>query len=271
MSPEADNSGVATPEERLSQQAGLGLPSGANMAVCTLTCAAFACFVGFVVVYAHWGTPLVQRMDHTIGEVLLDQGVRFEEAGEYENAVQCYKQALECRFDGPGDRTYALKRIGALLCWREGPEQGLTYLQEACRRPDCPITVYEPLCNSLIELGRPEEALEAAAQWLRDAKEMNHRGHQANATYYEGMAYRALGDNDRAIELFLEGNDILPGGRNAYELGVFHYKAGDHAKALEFLDLFLKGGAGGRAGYARTLRERILKERESTGAETGDR
>jgi len=268
MSPEAQGIKMAEPAERVPSEDAPGLPAGAGWAVAGLTSAAFIAFIAFVVVYAHWGTPLVQRMDSEIGEVLLERGTRFEEAGEYESAVHCFKQALGGRFDGATSRTYTLKRLGALLCWREGAEAGLHYLQEAYKNTDCPISTYTPLCGALLELGKAEQALEVAARWLREAKASDHAGHQAKAKYYQGKAYQAQGDPAKALTSFLEGNALDPGGTNAYEAGLIYYRAGERDKALELLGLFLeKGGAGERAQYVRSLCERLKAEQAKPGVQ----
>ena len=238
------------------------LPPGTNMAVAGLTGLAFAAYVAFVALYSHFGTPLVQRMHATIGETLLDRGVRFEQVGEYENAAQCYREALECRFDGPKDRTFALKRLGALLWWRDGAEAALPYLEEAYAQPDFPITLFEPLCASLVDVARVDEALDVARRW--SAAAAAHPGQQASAKYYEGRVYIQRGETDRALQAFLEGNDIVPGGFNAYEAAILYYRAGDLDKALPLLEGYLRGGKGDRAKYARSLRERIL-ERQNAG------
>lgn len=221
--------------------------------------AAGVLFTALVWIYAQHGAPIVQRMDRALGMILLEEGERLEAAGEYENAADCYRLALQGEFEAHKYRTYTLKRLGALLWWREGPESALPYLEEAYRQSDAPITLYEPLCDSLLRVGRVDAILPITGRWYKEAEQAGHPDQQALALYYEGKVYQAQGDADRALESFLAGTGIRPGGSNAYELGLAYYHAGRFDEALKYLEQFLETGSGGRVQYARTLREEILE------------
>lgn len=237
-------------------------PTAMNTVVLVLTALAFAAFLTFVAGYARLGTPLIQTMDTNIGEVLFDQGRRFEQAGQYDNAAERYRQALAARFDAPEVRTVVLKRLGTLLWWREGAQAALPYLEEAYAQPDFPPNLYEPLCASLIDVGRLPEAMDVVNRWLSAADQPQR---QADAKYYQGKVYAAQGKTDQALEAYVAGDALVPGGRNAYEAGLFWYKAGDFDKALPYLDRYLRGGSGNTAEYARSLRKKIIEAQGAAG------
>ncbi|HOZ46468.1 MAG TPA: hypothetical protein PLO37_10840 [Candidatus Hydrogenedentes bacterium] len=237
-----------------------GLPPGANRLALSVSAVVFTAFVAFTVVYGLLGTPVVSGLSDRLGEIMFERGKQFEAARQYENAILCYRRALECRFAGAQNRTFTLKRLGTLLYMREGPEVALEYLEEAYHGEDTPITLYAPLCESLIRAGRMEDVLEVAQRWFDEATAAARPDDQAQARYYEGVVYQKQGRHEKARETFLAGQAIRPGGNNAYELGVMAFSNHDYDEALRYLDEFLQGGTGGRAQYARQLRERILLE-----------
>jgi tetratricopeptide (TPR) repeat protein len=217
-------------------------------------------FAAFVVGYARYAEPVIARMDRSLGIVQFEKGQRFQEAGEYANAIQCYQLALEGKFEDPKYRTFTLKALGALLWWREDPQAALPYLEEAYAQPEVPITLYAPLCDSWLQVGRLDEIPSACERWRADAIAQRDAGQHAQAMYYLGRVTRELGDESGAREYFVQGVQLRPGGFNAYELGVSHYRSGEYEQALAYLDEFLEGGSGGRADYARRLRAEILKK-----------
>ena len=234
-----------------------------SLAGVTLVLSLIACcgFCLFVVLYAWMGGRLVEQAVQKQGMIFLEQAERLETAGEYENAAQHYRLALNAEFDAHKYRTYALKRLGALLWWREGAESALPYLREAFQQPDAPITLYGPLCDSLIQLGHRDESYEVLARWRAEARAAQDREQGALSYYYEGMAFQNTGEEAKAREAFLIGTKILPGGNSAYELGVAFHREGDDESALTYLEQFLETGSGNRARYARTLRDEIHQRR----------
>ncbi|MCC6696958.1 MAG: hypothetical protein IT365_15120 [Candidatus Hydrogenedentes bacterium] len=218
-------------------------------------------FCVFVCAYARTGERLLEQSMRKQGMIYLEQAERLETAGEYENAAQHYRLALEAEFDAHKYRTYTLKRLGALLWWREGPQAALPYLQEAFQQPDAPITLYEPLCDSLIQLGRRDEVYDVLARWREEAHAGKDREQEALSYYYEGKAFQESGDEAKAREAFMAGTQVLPGGRSAYELGVAFHREGDDDGALLHLEQFLVTASGDRARYARTLMDEILQRR----------
>ncbi|MCC6490382.1 MAG: hypothetical protein IT364_23055 [Candidatus Hydrogenedentes bacterium] len=235
----------------------------ASLTGVTLVLSLIACcgFSVFVCAYARTGERLLEQSVRKQGMIYLEQAERLETAGEYENAARHYRLALDAEFDAHKYRTYTLKRLGALLWWREGAEAALPYLQEAFQQPDAPITLYEPLCDSLIQLGRHDDVYEVLSRWREDARRGSDREQEALSYYYEGKAFQKTGDEAKAREAFMAGTQVLPGGRSAYELGAGFERKGDDGLALLYLEQFLETGSGERARHARTLIDEILQRR----------
>lgn len=234
--------------------------------ILALSAACFALFVTFVVLYASFGGRFVAGMERSIGDVLLADAVRLENTGDYDNAVQTYRLALESRFRHQQTRTETLRRLGALVGWREGYREALPYLEEAFLNGDYSIWLYEPYGNALLAAARDDEAFALVEEWLARANKEDRIDQQALARSLEGRCYLKRGEKQRALDAFLAGDALQPGGINAYQAGVLSYELGDANRALQLLDLFLRDADGPQAEHARNLRDRICgrirKERQ---------
>lgn len=225
--------------------------------------AACAAFTAFVFVYPRLAGPAIARMDRALGLEQFENGQRLQAAGEYANAIQSYQLALEGHFEDPKYRTFTLKALGALLWWRESAEAALPYLEEAYQSPYAPLTLFDPLCDSLLQTGRIEDIPPVCERWFHEAGLVNDTEQQARALYYLGKVQQERGDDAGALARFYQGVQLHPGGDNAYELGLAYYNAGDNGQALVYLEQFLESGSGGRAQYARDVRDRILSGRSA--------
>ena len=238
----------------------MAIPARALLiAVLTLTAAATVAGGLVAAVYVSYGGPLLERLTVSIGEELMKEGLRYEEAGARENAKERYTLALASRFEGPQNRTFVLKRLGVIL-WQEGDLEGAVgYLREASERPTANINSFEPLCDALYGLGRSEEALAYIERWLAMATAQYDDAEWSAAKFHQGRIALAQDDEETAIEAFRQGNDARPGGRNAAELALLLYNKGRYEEALPILDQYLSsGGVGGRAQYMRQVRARIV-------------
>jgi len=156
-------------------------PRGTAPLIVGLTLLGLAVFLGLSILYAELATAWVEELDRSLAEAAWQQAIRFEKAGQPENAKELYQQALEGRFTSSRDRTDALMRLGRLLWWTEGPERALPYLEEAYNQPDHPIWFYEALCDSLIKVGRENTALAVAEHWQLRASKLRDQPQQARA------------------------------------------------------------------------------------------
>ena len=226
-----------------------------------LVAAATLLLMASAVLYTRYGPALLTRLDVSVGEVLMEEGILLENAGDIEKAEQRYRIALESRFEGPQNRAYTLKRLGKLL-WLDGrDEESLPCLQEAARSPDAPISTFETLCEVLHRLGRYSEIPPVAATWLEAAQEQGNNESVAAAYFQLGRAAKATGDETAAVAHFEKAHALVSGGGPASELANIHYRKGDYALALTYLDEYLGGGATGNcADHARSLRKKILKK-----------
>lgn len=233
---------------------------GLMRSVTLLTCIGMTVFLAGTWLYARTGGPIVDAFDEELGEVLMERGMRFEEAGALENAKATYTQALQRPFHGPQNRADTQKRLG-VLHWQAGEmEAALPYLRQAAEAQPPPVSVFEPLCDCLLALARYDEGREAVRRWMVRAEELGLRAEKAKAKYYEGRIALGEGDRQRAETSFMEGLRELPGGRNASELAQMYYEDGRCEEALPHIEAYLETGTGERAEYFRWLRGHILDE-----------
>ncbi len=222
------------------------------LAICTVL------FVLFLAVYPAWTRPLLARLDMSVGEVLMEEAMRLEEAGALANAEERYKMAVAARFAGEQNRVFALKRLGTLLWQRGEPGRARPYLEEATEGPDAAITAYLPYCHALLALDDFEAARACAAAWLNAAEAAEDSSQAARACHAGGRAALGLGDEAGAIVHFEKGDALVPSGTNASELGMLFYEQKDYAKALHYAASYLESGATGpRARYARDIHRAI--------------
>ncbi|MCP4641223.1 MAG: tetratricopeptide repeat protein [bacterium] len=234
------------------------LPKGTVAAALCLGFGAFLAFTALVLFYGHAGGNLVQGMEDRLGDIAWRQGIRFEKAGQHENAMGSYRLALEGRFQSPLDRTDALMRLGRILWFRQGPEAALPLLEEAYARPGHTPWLYEPLCSSLHGVGRYEEALQVTRRW-QEATDLPP-DYRAKAWYYEGLALRDLGQADQALETFMQGAEVSPGGRCDYEVAMTLYTQKRLREALPYVERYVARNTDARTEHLKNIRARILAE-----------
>ncbi len=239
------------------------MPAGTNVLAVAVTVVAAAGFVVFALAYAHAGGSIVADLGQDLGETLLEQGIRLEEAHQYERAVEVYKEALDTRqFDGEINRTATISRLGKLLWRQHEHEQALEYLQQVRKRPDAPLSAFQALADCLLETGRIDEALSVAREWFEAAEESERREQKELSKFYEGRAWEEQGNIEKALEAYREGYEVEPSGFCAHRLGVLYYKSGEFDRALKYIESYLQEGAGDRADYARSIRKIILQRKQ---------
>lgn len=229
------------------------LVSGLLLIAMTLLC-------GGTLAYIQWAPAMLAKLDLSVGEVLMKEGLRLEEAGATESAMERYRAALAARFAGEQNRVYTLKLLGTLLWGAKDYDAALPLLREAVESPEASPSFFPPYCDTLLHLKRADDLAAAATRWQQLAARSGDEADMAEAKYFEGRAALALGEPARAKAAFTEGLRLHPGGKNAAELAQMAYEEQDYPAALRHIDAYLDSGASGeRAAQLRALRGRITK------------
>lgn len=209
----------------------------------------------FSVGYARNGERLLTRLEVSVGEVLMNDGIRFELAGEIENAKAAYLLALESRFEGSQNRATTLRNLGVIYWLEHDYDNALSYLRQAVNIPAAPVSTYAPLCDVLLHFDRGEEILPLLAPWREAAGQKENFEALSDSYYYEGRVLLARGNATAAYAAFLKGSEYFAGGRSSSELAYLYYQEGRFEDARKYADMYLNSGTDGeRAVYTRDIR-----------------
>jgi len=190
--------------------------------------------------YQIFGPPILQRLEDNVGENLMKLAQALEQNKNTEDAKRIYELATRSRFTGEFNRTYVFYRLG-YLCWADQEfEKSAEYLKQAVQSQEYPQkNAYELLVDSLLRIGKHEEALPYTEQWLQKVQK---REELENAHYYLGRIYQLSNDLSKAEETWIKGHKILPGGKSSFELAFLYKKQGDCKKAVYYAESVLKAG-----------------------------
>lgn len=234
-------------------------PRGLTGLVAGATLVFLAVFLFGVRQYAQHGAAIVHNMDRAVGSVAHEQAVRFEQAGDYAKAKECYLLALQGRFFNRGARSDALMRLGRLLRWHETPEAGLPYLRDALAQPDHDVAVFFALCEALVAAKQADETIRVAQQYYVEARKANDDELCAQAKYFEGEGLLAQGKKDAALAVFIEAEHLRSGGLSACEAGMLLYDRGDVEQAKGYLETCVYSSGSNQSEYAATLLQHMAK------------
>ncbi len=200
---------------------------------------------------------LLARLDVSVGEVLMNEGVRLEEGGFPQDAIQAYQTALRARFQGPHHRIHMLERLGALLRDQRGLESALAALEEAAASQHATLAVFEPLFDTLFQLGRDEEARACFTRWAAAAESEANTAQRAEAAYRMALLCERAGDAEEALAHHAESNRLLPGGPSAWVLAQHQFETGEYKAAQKNVETFLVYAPSSETEDAAALRENI--------------
>lgn len=98
----------------------------------TMALALTAGIAAFALYDAEELVPWSNHLGASVGEVLLDDGLRAEAAGLTDVAEQLYRQSLDARFEGVQNRKMALYTLGEIVSRKPGEtDRAIAYLEEA--------------------------------------------------------------------------------------------------------------------------------------------
>ena len=184
-----------------------------------------------------WGSLVLPGLSKSLAEVAMEQGERWEAAGNLREARDYYEQALAGRFHGEANRNHCEKRLGVVLLRLGEHRAALQHLARAQASPLRSVNGFGPLVEVLMSLERWEEAKREAERWLEESgdESINRAGaHQAL-----GMIALEGGELDDAERHFQEA--LWPNTPNAARAGLarVHAARGDRAKARDTMAEYL--------------------------------
>ncbi len=230
-----------------------------DAAVLAVSAVAALLFALGTVVLASGGGAVVNPMGGQIGDLVMQEAIRFETAEMIPEAVGAYKKAVAGKFDVPVNRLHALRRLGLLTLKTDGPEAALPYLAESAAGDNAPPDSYQALCNVFVTLGRYEEAIDAAQRWVARAEALKVRPDQAAYAWLAlGNAHKGAKAYDDALAAFEKGRQADPLSQNSYEAAAIYCQQGKLDEAASVLEAFLKAAEGANVPASRVSSARGL-------------
>jgi hypothetical protein len=144
--------------------------------IIAFTVAAMSLVVGAMFVYYRDGGTLVAAQEDTVGEMLLDEGLRFE-AGRYnDQAKEKYKQAESARFQGEKNLRHLQLKLGQYVGDTEYFRLASTGNELAKVKPSLWLDAWVGLCDSLAGQRQWEDLAKAVEAWGRAVEDAGPRG-----------------------------------------------------------------------------------------------
>ena len=206
----------------------------------------------FCLAYVSLGAGFVEGLEHNLGEVLMREGGRLEQAQQYDAAIETYRRALAQTFRGAHNEAHVHKRLGTLLWQRQQWAEAAEVLRRAQAHPAHDTGVYLPLVDSLRHIGRLDEAAARIEDW--DAMAEDEPPESAALRHYHmGRIAAAQGDIGRAVDVWRHAAALHPSGLGAYALGLHLFEQGEPASARPHLRAFAEQNTGDQAANARAI------------------
>jgi tetratricopeptide (TPR) repeat protein len=227
-------------EETRSEDATSRLnPPGAFTSFLIAAAVAYVGMLVFVFAFGMYGDRLTAGIDTACAEAAFPSGQEAESRGNYELAIQRYRQALQGRFADKA-REYqcgrslgeALLRVGryeeALDAYRSLPPEAFTSAGH-----------WTGYVTSLFRAGQYEETMRSGAEWLAKAQAANDREQILWAGATLGRAAEQLGDLDEALNYYRTTSVVAPDGDGDIRMAGILKMQGKTADAIRLLDAYL--------------------------------
>lgn len=186
---------------------------------------------------AGWASRVLPALSESLAEVAMEQGERREAAGNLAEARVFYEQALAGQFHGEANRNHCEKRLGVVLLRLGEHEAALDYLARAQTSPLRSVNGFGPLVETLMALGRWEEAKREAERWLVESGD--EPINRSRAYHVLGLIALREGDLDNAERHFQEALSTNSAPAAHAGLARVYAARGDRAKARDRMAEYL--------------------------------
>lgn len=205
-------------------------------ALAALGCLAFLLSAA---VFLAEGTDFVARRDGRVAEVTLGEAEHMEAGGLLEEAERRYAQSLSEVFAGPDKRAYANRRHGELLHRLGRYEDAAGALERACSGPEPDCAGRETLLDSLLRLGRRDEAEAALAGWASDGGETGEPPERAAFLAAKGRVWEDSGNLEEALRFYRDATRLDWAGDAHYFAGRLLISRGETEEGRKLLQRYL--------------------------------
>lgn len=177
--------------------------------------------------YVRNSAPFLQAFDRNIGECIMKEGMRLQDAGDPHSAQAVYLAALRARFEGPQNRATTEYRLGLALEAQGLRDEAVSHLRNAVEQ-GC-VAAYPSLCENLLRLEHFDDLRRFADAWKR-APALG-KAQKAQALYFFGKAALLQGDAPAAEKAFQGGYALEHRSVNACALAELYAGSGKREAA----------------------------------------
>lgn len=200
-------------------------------------CAAIVVVLGCgVFAFQRYGGAFVDGLDEQIGELVAKQGRLAAEAGQTEEALRLFEEALAAPFLLPEQRLFAIQDYANLLIDNARYDEALAWIEQGAEAYENEPKLAYLRFRALRESNRTKEALAAADAWYRVGETTNDVETMRAAKFGEATVLRDAGRTEPALTAFAAAHELRPGGDTALRSARLCMQLGRKAEARRWLE-----------------------------------
>jgi len=214
--------------------------SGTYVAFLGIAALGYVGLLAFVFGFGLYGEQLTAGVDEACAEAAYQSGKKMEDRGNYDLAIQRYRQALEGRFRDRARQYECMRSIGEVLYrlhrYQEAIDAYRGLPAEAFREPGH-WTAY---VLSLYYTGENADAERLATAWLAKAEQVDDVQQQVWAHGALGRLFDGTERREQALRHYGAASALEPDGQASILAARILHRMGRTREAAERLDAFLK-------------------------------
>ncbi len=236
-------------------------PPGAFTAFLIAAAVAYVGMLVFVFAFGMYGDTLTAGVDTACAEAAFQGGKRAEGIGNYDLAVQRYRQALAGHFSEKSREYECGRSLGEVLLrlgrYEESVDTYKTLPPEAFSLPGH----WTGYVSALFRAEEYEEARRLGIVWLAKAQAAKDRQQEQWASAILGDTEEHFGKLDEALKYYRMAAAAAPESDAGIRVADVLKKLGKNSEALQELDAFLsRVGTGPLHEHAARLKEEYAQE-----------
>lgn len=223
-----------------AEEPGSGLnPANAFTAFLIATAVGYVGLLVFVFTFGLYGDELTAGIDRACAEAAFQNGKQVEGEGNYELAIQRYRQALEGRFDDKARAYECGRSIGEVLLRLGRYEEAVDAYRSLPRDAFTLPGHWTGYVTALLRAGQYQDAERLGSEWLGKAQAVGDKQQCIWAGATMGQIMQHLNRLDEACNYYRMAANDAPDGDAPIMMANVLQKLGRTAEAMEQLDTYL--------------------------------
>jgi tetratricopeptide (TPR) repeat protein len=214
-------------------------PPGAFRAFLGLTAAGYIALVAFVVAYGLYGDALTSGVDDACAEAAFQNGEKMAALGNYDLAIQRFRQALEGRFLSKERKYTCARSIGETLLLLGRYEEAIDAYRSMPAEAFSAPGHWAGYVSALYRAGQPQEAERLGKVWLASATAADDQRQTVWANATLGHICEDIARLEEALNHYRAAETLEPENQAGVMVAVVLQKQGKTDEAVRQLDAFL--------------------------------